>query len=81
MRTAADGVTYWIYFSILGKSHFLNERALLGTQVPPPKAVQWLNCRHKARKDDRRQLELSEIASRFVWNQIGWMNLFVLFSF
>lgn len=50
-------------FQFSGQSNFLNERAPLGTQKPPSKAVKRPNCSHKAKNGGRRQLELREIAS------------------
>ena len=49
-----------------GHSHFLNEKAPLGMQKPPSKAVKRPNCSYKARNDGRRQIELGKLASKFV---------------
>lgn len=54
-------------FQFSGQSNFLNERAPLGTQKPPSKAVKRPNCSHKAKNGGRRQLERREIASSFGW--------------
>lgn len=53
-------------FQFSGQSNFLNERAPLGTQKPPSKAVKRPNWSHRAGNGGRRQPELSEIASSFV---------------
>jgi hypothetical protein len=50
-------------FQFSGKSHFLNERAPLGTQTPHSKAVKRPNCSHRARNGGRGQLEFKRNGS------------------